>query len=261
MGDELAIAADGSRTHTLTGKAGIGAESKRVTNHDDGKETTTLSGETGTRLKHVMGSGTTDLDVISKASHTTSEEKRLSDTVTETDTTGHSATLDNDLELDHGTDEGEDYKWDLIHKRTKAGYTFKKNNTRTETFDDRKATSGRSHEVKVDGSLAKDKQSGSIGYTIGGSQRVEMNDGNMNFHEEKLGVKGGAERNVTTTEDGQRNGSYKLTTGFSKSTKDETKRVTDAGTFTEKRTQTDGLDLGYGTSDRVGSLGFLGQIH
>ena len=109
--------------------------------------------------------------MISKASHTTSEEKRLSDTVTETDTTGHSATLDNDLELDHGTDEGEDYKWDLIHKRTKAGYTFKKNNTRTETFDDRKATSGRSHEVKVDGALAKDKQSGSIGYTIGGSQR------------------------------------------------------------------------------------------
>ena len=70
-----------------------------------------------------------------------------------------------------------------------------------------------------------------------------------------MGVKGGAERNVTTAKDGQRNGSYKLTTGFSKSTKDETKRVTDAGTFTEKRTQTDGLDLGYGTSDRVGSLG------
>ena len=76
----------------------------------------------------------------------------------------------------------------------------------------------------MDGSLAKDKQSGSMATQSGGSQRVEMNDGNKTFNEEKLGVKAGAERNVTTSEDGQRNGSYKLTTGFSKATKDELKR-------------------------------------
>ena len=55
-------------------------------------------------------------------------------------------------------------------------------------------------------------------------------------HEEKLGVKAGGERNVTTAQDGTRNGAYNLTTGFSKSTKDEETRVTDAGIFTEKRT-------------------------
>ena len=255
FGDELAIAADKSKTHTLTGKAGISAEDKRVINHDDGKETITISGETGTRAKHVLGSGTTNFDVKSKVGHTTSRDQQLSETVKETEKTGHSATLNNELELDHGTDEGEDYNWDLIHKRTKAGYTFKKENLRTETFDDRTETTGRSHEVKTDGALAKDKQSGSLGYTVGRSARVEMNDGNKTFHEEKLGVKGGAERNVTTADDGARSAAYKLTTGFSRSTKDELTRKSDAGTFTEKRTQTDGLDLGYGTSDRVGTVG------
>ena len=255
VGDEIAIGTDGSQTHTLTGKAGLSAQSKRITNHDDGKETTKLSGETGTRVKHVLGDDVTNLDINSKVAHTTSRDQKLSDTVTETNTTGHTATLNNDLELDHGVDEGEEYNWDLIHKRTKAGYTFKKNNLRTETFDEHKETAGKSHEVKVDGASTKDKQNASMQYLIGRSQRVEVNDGNKNFHEEKLGVKGGAERNVTTAQDGTRNGTYKLTTGFSKSTKDEETRITDAGTFTEKRTQTDGLDLGYGTTDHVKSMG------
>ena len=113
LGDEVAIAADGSQTHTLTGSGKVSADSSQTTNHDDGKETTKLSGETGTRVKHVLGDDVTKLDIDSKVAHTTSGDQKLSDTVTETNTTGHTATLSNDPELNHGAEEGEEYNLGL----------------------------------------------------------------------------------------------------------------------------------------------------
>ncbi len=253
LGDELAIAADKSQTHTLTGKAKVSAENKRVLNHDDGKETITTDGSTGTRVKHVLNSGVTNFDIDSKVGHSTSRDQQLSDTVKETNTTGHTATLNNDIDLQHA--DGVDQDWELKHNKTKAGYIFDKGRTRRETFDDRTETIGRNHQVKLDGALAKDKQSGSVGYTLGRSSNVAMNNGSKTLAEEKLGITAGAERNVTRAEDGTASAAYKLSTGFSKETKDELTRKTDAGTYTEKTTQKDGLDLGYGTSDRVGTVG------
>ena len=253
LGDELSIAADNQQSHTLTGNAGVSAESKRIIKHNDGKETVKLNGETGTRVKHVLGSGETNLDLKSKVGHSSSREQKLSDSVKETNTIGHTATLNNDLDLQHA--DGVDSEWALKHNKSTAGYTFDKGTTRAETFEDQKVTTGRNHQVKMDGSLAKSTQSGSLGYTLGRSEKVEMDGGSKTVQEEKLGIKGGVKRDVATSDEGTKSSSYKLSTGFSKETKDEVTKKSDAGTFSEKRTQKDGLDLGFQTKDRTGTVG------
>ena len=253
FGDELSIGTDKKQSHTLTGNAGVSADSKRVIEHADGKETVKLEGETGTRVKHILGSGETSFDVNSKVGHSRSRNQQLSDSVKETNTTGHTATLKNDIDLEHA--DGLESDWALNHNKSTAGYIFDKEKTRTEKLEDRTIATGRNHQVKTDASIGKNSQSGNIGYTLERSNEVEMDGGSKTIEEEKLGVKGGVQRDIATADDGSKSSSYKLSTGFSKETKDEVVRKSDAGTFSEKRTQKDGLDLGLQTKDRTGTVG------
>ena len=257
VGDEIAIAADGSQTHTLTGKTGVSVDSSRTINHADGIEKRSTEGSTGTRVKHVLNSGTTNLDWTHKVGHTRTRDQKLSDTVTESRSVGHEVKMTNDLDLIHGN--GQDREWGLDHNKTTAGYTFNTGTTRKEDFEDRDVETGRSHQVNVDGTIADNSQSMSTGYTLGRTDNVTFDNGAKNLSNETIGLSGGVTRNVEEgvdlDNDGHDDSNFDLSSGVSQETKNETVEKTAAGTRSEKTTAKNNLDLGYQTKDAKGTLG------
>lgn len=257
LGDEIAIDADRNQTHTLTGKAGVAVDASRTIEHADGKETRTTEGSTGTRVKHVLRSGLTNLDWTHKVGHTRTRDRKISDTVSESRSVGHEVNMTNDFDVQHGN--GKDREWGLNHNETTAGYAFTTGTTRKEDLEDRNVETGRTHKVNVDGTVADNSQSVNAGYTLGRTDNVTWDNGAKNLSNETIGLSGGVTRNVEEgvdlNNDGHDDSNFTLSSGVSQETKNETVEQTAAGTRTEKTTAKNNLDLGYQTKDAKGTLG------